>query len=40
VINLTKNYTNTMSTKRIIKVSFHGETKRIKMTNSYESLAL
>lgn len=40
MINLTKNYTNTMSTKRIIKVSFHGETKRIKMTNSYESLAL
>lgn len=26
--------------KRCIKVSFQGETKRLKMTNSYESLAL
>lgn len=26
--------------KRCIKVSYQGETKRIKMTNSYESLAL
>jgi PB1 domain len=29
-----------MSSKKCIKVNFQGETKRIKMTNSYESLAL
>jgi len=29
-----------MQSKKSIKVCFQGETKRIKMTSSYESLAL
>ncbi len=29
-----------MQTKKSVKVSYQGETKRIKMTNSYETLAL
>jgi len=29
-----------MSNKKVIKVNYNGETKRLKMTNSYEALAL
>ena len=29
-----------MQSKKTVKVTFQGETKRIKMTNSYETLAV